>query len=712
MKKQIITFVALLLAVLLLLPGCSVGQSGSIGVIDAVKPAAQAENGALGVFGGEKKDLLRVSQSGMTGLYFDETTYSICVYDTAAKKLWRSLPANDGGGTGSVLTLSVICGNEEHILSSQNDSAALGGASYELSENGISITYRFRKKLGETDVNITVPVNFFVEDGKLSVNIDCAEISVSDGVVVTELSLLPFFGADRDGGEGDFLFVPDGCGAVIDISKRPTAFKSLSLPVYGGDASITQKKQAVYIPAFGKKRGDSAFVALVEDGDAIASINAEKALEKSGLDRVWARFELTGSATEGEKTFLSAESYDGNLSVCYRLLSGDNATYTAMASACREQLVRSSVLSFSERSVSQNEGLPFELGIINSAKLDLSATQRTLTTLSEAKDIVSLFRSKGIKNISVKLRGVFEGGSVQKNFSSVRLFSPVGNKSDLTEFMEFATSQNISVYAEAALFSAQESENCAVALNREKALVQSEDLSETVFALSSAKKIEENASSLISSFRSYGFDGVCLFDAGEYLYSDNSRAENAGTQKIKERIASLCGALSVSKKLMLRGANIYAVKYASFVSSLPYTAKCAKRELCTAVPFLQTVLHGYVDYSHTAFNRAKNSETAFLKAVEYGAVPSGEWYFADRGSEESKDRLYYMNTAAEAQQYYERMNEAFADLRDKKITAHKEVKSGVFRTEYGSSVSIYVNYNKKDVTVDGVTVEGRSFIRV
>ena len=58
------------------------------------------------------------------------------------------------------------------------------------------------------------------------------------------------------------------------------------------------------------------------------------------------------------------------------------------------------------------------------------------------------------------------------------------------------------------------------------------------------------------------------------------------------------------------------------------------------------------------------------------------------------------------------MSSVLSDLRDKKITAHSEVKSGVFRTEYGSSISIYVNYNDKDVTVNGVTVEANSFIRI
>jgi hypothetical protein len=102
----------------------------------------------------------------------------------------------------------------------------------------------------------------------------------------------------------------------------------------------------------------------------------------------------------------------------------------------------------------------------------------------------------------------------------------------------------------------------------------------------------------------------------------------------------------------------------------------------------------------------------FLRSVEYGAVPHFEWYYTDNSTDESKDKYNYSNSINEAQLYYQRMSSALSDLRNARITAHEKVKSNVYMTEYEGSTKVYVNYRKTAVTVDGVTIEPRSFVRV
>ncbi len=724
MKKRAIALIAAAVMILSLFSACSSGKKSGAAVIEKniVSPSVSKTN--FGFSNTAREKLLSVCVNNMTTLYFDEKTFSIGVYDSGSGKLWRALPENESGENAAVLSLKVLVGNDEYTLDSQSDSVAQGNAKYDLGNDGVTVSYGFQKKLGEKDISITVPVRFTAADGMLVSSVDCKSIEVNGGAVIEELSLLGFFGADSDGKSGDFMLVPDGCGAIIDTAQKADKFDNISLSVYGGDPSLGESDfDEVYVPTFGKKSGNGAFVALVESGDAIAKINAEKALKKSGLNRVWTAFEITQTASDGEKTYVSDSSYDGFVSVSYRFLSGDNANYVSMASACRELLIRSSVLSMNERTVSQSEGFPFELTLVASAKLKGSSRrneeQKVLTTLSQARDVISFLRSKGIKNIAVRLKGLFEGGLLQNNFSSATLFSSVGTKKELEDFMDYAKSQNISVYADVGLFTASNpNADGAVKISGKSSekkleLLKNDFVSSEVSArFSPAEKIEKNANSLIAALRGFGFDGVSLSDAGNVLYSDHTKKNGSTRDTIKKTVALQCAALSSSKKVMVGGANVYALKYASAVSGLSNTAKCAKNELCTAVPFVQSILHGYVDYSHTAFNKTKNSENAFLKAVEYGAVPSAEMYFLNFGTDEKKDGFYYMNAANNAQQYYERASAAFSDLRDKKITAHRKIRNGVFCTEYGSSASVYVNYSKKDVTVGGVTVEAKSFVRV
>lgn len=723
MKKMALSLTAAMLAILFIFSACGVGKRSNATVLrNFSSVSSETKNKTLCFSDTEMKNLRSVSKKGMTELFFDEKTFSVCVYDHSSGKLWRSLPEKETDKNACVLSVNVIVGNKEYLLNSQSDSVAEGNAEYKIESDGLTVSFRFKKTLGENaDVDLTVPVKFTDADGTLTASIDLKNVSVS-GAVLKRISLLGFFGADESGKGGDYILIPDGCGAIIDTAGKAEKFKRILLPVYGGDPSLDEKTSAVYVPAFGKRNGESAFFALIESADAISKINAEKALKTGGLNRVWADFEITPSVTEGKKTLLSKSSYDGLVSVCYRFLSGDNANYVSMASACRELLIRSSVFSMNETEFSKTEGFPLSLTLIASAKGEKTdrkgGEQKVLTSLSQAKDVISFLRSKGIKNITLRIKGLFEGGLVQTGFSSVKLFSSLGTKKELEEFMDFSKSQNVSVYADVGLFSASSpGADSAVKIGGGKTAISeplenSSSSFENSFRLLPENDAEKNSDRLIALLLKTGFDGISLSDAGKILYSDFSSGKSAGRTKIKAETETRCGALSSGKKLMTSGGNVYALKYASFANDLWYTAKCAENEFCTAVPFVQSILHGVVDYSHTAFNRAKNGETAFLKAVEYGAVPSWEWYFENFGTDEEEDGFYYMNKADDARRYYERMSEVFSDLRNKKITAHRKLKSGVFCTEYGSSVRVYVNYNKKDVSVGGVTVEGKSFVRV
>mgnify|MGYP000143417005 CR=1 FL=1 len=84
------------------------------------------------------------------------------------------------------------------------------------------------------------------------------------------MELLNYFGAYNDTQEDDYLLVPDGSGAIIRTSIYDESFESLSFAVYGSDPSLCGSDEATpaIIPAFGIKHGGSAFVSLIQKGDA------------------------------------------------------------------------------------------------------------------------------------------------------------------------------------------------------------------------------------------------------------------------------------------------------------------------------------------------------------------------------------------------------------------------------------------------------------
>ena len=685
--------------------------------------SADAFNEKLYVSTLPKEEQTRVSRSDMTALYFDESNYSICIYDNSSKMLWRALPQTVSDERAAVLSVRILSGGKEYILNSQDDSVAAGLASFEIGDNSVCITYNFKKTPDEkTNIDISIPVVFTASDGMMSVEIDCSKLKNSKAggnAVIKEISLLNYFGASSSGEKNDYLFVPDGCGAIIDTSKNPKKFAPVSIPVYGSDDS----ESFACIPAFGMKSGEGAFVAMIEEGDALAKVKAEKALAKGGFNRVGAEFTITESVTseDGKRLYVSKNSYDGKIKLSYRFLSYDTANYVGMASACREMLIRNGVLDMQEQIVSKGT-MPFNLILTGAADFAKpgkpgGSSVSALTTFEQTSDILSYLNGKGIGNINLRYRGIFVGALNQRQKLSVSKLVSQGVKAeDLTEFSQ---NRNVRIFADINLFSAAKDNSFKNAFAADsKPVVSRTSLLESNMISSvpemnciAYSQFGKNANNILSEVRDLNFEGVCFGDAGKMIYSDCSKQAQATRQDVKSEIAKQTAAFSSSKEIMVSGGNIYSLKYAGVITDLPNKAGCSG-SLCREVPFVQIVLHGYADYSSTPFNLTSDSEESFLKAAEYGEVPCYEWYYSDFSTEEEKDNCSYMNYAVEAQQFYERLNAVFYDLGNKKITAHEQVRDGVYCTKFGSSASVYVNYNSNDVSVNGVVVEGRSILRV
>lgn len=665
----------------------------------AAAVSADTDNKELYLSKGKNK-LKLIAKSDMMELYFDSESCTVSVYDTASGKLWSSLPEKDRGEKTSAVALTVLFKGESHILSSQSDSVGFSSALYEEKENGVTVSYGFKRTLEDgTKINIFLPVSYSLSGGALAVEADCSKLygeNHDSNVIVTNIGILPFFGADTKGEEGDFILLPDGCGITVDLSENPDNFDEVSLPVY---------ENGTLIGAFGMKRGDSAIAVLIDEGEELSSVKAHKALSKGGYNRVYGSFEVTPVQDAGDSVYVCEETYEGKIRLLYRFLSYGNADYVGMAGAVRELLIRNGyLLSETERAESEypfNLSLVFQNYVTDSKGRSLS---QTLTTYNQAQEILDSLKAKGIGNINIRLKGVLSDESI----ISADYSGKPGSKGDLRKLLSYGNGESVSFYTDAALVSAslkESREPFAVGLDGEK-------LNKDNRAFISADSIDESTNALLSLVRKGDVQGVCISDAVAYLYSDFSSDGLYMKNACADIISGQTAAVSASGKLMVDTGNIYGVKYADMIVNLPLSGSLQKRELCTRVPFIQSVLHGLVEYSCEPLNKSENSEKAFLRAVEYGAVPYYEWYAADLSAEEKTDKLNYLNSITEAQSQYERATAVFSDLRDARITDHYRVKKNVYYTCYDNSTGIYVNYNTKPVSVNGVTVEGMSFIRV
>lgn len=677
----------------------------------------------------------KVASSGLIDLYIDPETNSIGIYDTSLDQFWTALPLLDGLTQGekklseaSMVSIKVIGGTDIYELNSQDNSLEYGKASYSLTENGALFTFDIfpdkktaeKSKYSKTDIGFRINVDVTLKDGSMIVNSFFENITGNDEAKIESIDILNYFGAYNDTKENDFMLVPDGCGAIIKTSVYDESFENLSFAVYGNDPSISDSADSTAtIPAFGIKHGKSAFISLIQKGDAVATIKAEKAKTLSEYNRIYTSFTITPVVYENNTLYISKKQTVEDMSLCYRFLSGNNATYAGLASACREQLIRNSVLS--TKTAETDNYLPFFLTVSGAGTKKTNAFQHTsaLTTFEQAQDMLSRMKSKGINNINLRYCGIFGGGVNSRDINSANILNRLGGEKELNNLYNYISAQKMSLFIDINLLSSSSgftSEN-AVNLNKKSGKytpqVSVDDFMGTKISERKYRKtdtLNKTVINVLSKFRDYSFSGFSLNDVGSLLYSDFSDSGFL-RQEAAEIIKSSISTLSTGKKTMAVFGNFYMLKNIDSIINLPLSAKAANSGAYISVPFVQLVLHGIVNYAGEPINTRSNPEETLLKHIEYGACPHFSWNYNSRGIEEN-DLYFYDNTINYAAEFYTTSNELLNDLRDARITDHYEVQDGVFCTEYDTGTMIYVNYTDTDCPIHGIVVEASGFFRV
>lgn len=678
----------------------------------------------------------KAAASGLIEMHIDKDKNSFCILETGSNQVWSALPLSDSVTDGkklqseaSIVSLKVIGGTDIYYLNTQDNSLAYKKASYQLTDNGASFSYDIftdaktaeKTAYEKNDIGFNVTVNVALVDGSAVVSITHKNITGNPDAYIEEIELLNYFGAYSSSYDEDFLLVPDGSGAIIKTAIYDEAFESLSFDVYGNDASVGETASGTAIvPAFGIKHGDIAFVSLIQQGDAVSTIKAEKAKTAGEYNRVYPSFLITPAVYENETLYISNTSHSSEISLCYRFLSGSNATYAGLASACREQLIRNSLLSTG--TVEASDYLPFSLTLTGAVKKSIGPLRYTsaLTTFEQAGDMLVRMKNKGINNISVRYTGVFSGATDSEAIEDSKILSKLGGTEGLSELYSYISAQKMSLFLDVSLFTDASGFSGAGAVDIRKnrtsftpgnRIVDYMDETVKSTELRKLSKLSKVVSQVLTDTRYYGFSGFCFNDVGSILYSDFSQGGML-REEAADTIQKAIGPLSTGHSTMAVKGNFYMLKNIDSVIDLPLKASAAQSGAYYSVPFVELILHGITDYSGEPINTDRNIEEALLRSIEYGACPHFEWNYESLVNNTQDDPFYYDNTINTAAEFYTKANETLNDLRDARMTDHYEVDDGVFCTEYDTGAMVYVNYTDSEYPVLGAVVEARSFLRI
>ncbi len=647
----------------------------------------------------------RIAESGYLRMYFDSSTTAIIIRDTVDGKKWYAMP---NGSDASMVSMTVAAADGMHILNSQTNSVAFSEYKYKIKDDGVKVTYTMTDTpgSGKSGIAYSVTVNYTLKDGNFFVDAKTESVGENTDCAVTDFSVLEYFGAFESAGENDFLLIPDGCGALA-FPYYESGQSEYSCRVYGDDYGVENKKSnRALIGAFGIKNGDSAYAAIIDSAQELAEIKAVSS--KDGFSRISAHFAIDYVKTEGNSLYCF-KNKSASVSICYKFLSKGNATYSDIASACREQLIRNG--TFSTASISSYDDVPVTLNLTGAYKKNRRKFKyEEYTTFSQATDIIKRIKAKGISNLSVRYSGIFESGSTD-------IIAGLGGKSGLRELASYAKSQNTDLLPELNVLTYESvlgrfNFSEARAMNKYSFSIGiKNEINDEVksYHLRTLKKANEFIDSVISKTDDYGISGYCINDSGKILVSDFSKS---GAKRTDYRlgILSQLSAVSGVGKIMVDSGNVYTVKSAASIADIPMSVSYKEGKQYNKIPFVQSVIHGMTVLFSPAINTEENPEEAALRCIEYGVCPSFSVVY--KKPDGCKKNILFDDAVNGIVETYTGIATALGSLEGERITGHTQIKNGVFCTTYSNSAKIYVNYNTESVSANGVSIPAESYIRI
>lgn len=583
-------------------------------------------------------------------------------------------------------------------------------------------TAEVREKVG-----FTIPVEYTLDGDTLVTRIPVEQIIYPAEYPILDLTLNGYFGA-ADNEEEGYILIPDGSGALMRFAGASPVKTEVNLPIYGPDLVNTDtgshaRTQPALLPVYGLKTGENAFFAVIEQGDAVSSLQVTPAGFNSSYNSVAPNFVLhaRGSMYLGvgdsnnEVTVVEAEGYRQDIRIRYAFLSGDKADYAGMADWYRTYLAEH------QGYVSRKTDAPLPLfletvGAVGAQQSFLGINYQgteTLTTFAQTGDMIRDLKQNGVVNPVVRLSGWFNGGYEQQVAKKMDIIGKLGGKKGLMKL----AAENGGIYPGVRFQTAPSSKGVSLTSQAARRIdeqyartyvydIETDEFEAEEYILSPAY-YSQLTQSFLKSYRQLKIGTLCVEDMGAGVYADYSKSRGIDRQEALDTVVTVLSGME-EFDLMLPGANARTAKFASYIPEAPMDSS-HYFALDDDVPFYQMVMGAYAVYSGSPLNLSSQSEADFLKNLLYGGVPSYKLIAASADSiiRSDNDDLYsvvYDDWAATVYEQYRRAAALLEPVAGAYIVALEQAEENVFRASYSNGKAIAVNTGRQDAVVDGVTV--------
>lgn len=571
------------------------------------------------------------------------------------------------------------------------------------------------------------------------------------------VTVLPYFGCGSNKNKGA-LVIPDGSGSLIRFEDVKGKAVNISGQLYGADYAYHeisgQHAESMRMPYYGivtnvdetidypvwlvgedgvrRKQYDShgnmistpvsfkfdtGFLAIITEGDSLASLMAECGGPLHPYNTVYPTFtprpsdeynlsdsiSVSGNATW---TVTSKRKYTESYRIQYIFLSDESLAkengvedyyktdWTGMATAYRDYLIDKGEITKLEDT---QEDIPLFIETFGS----LETTERIatfpvtvdkpLTTFEDIKTMYSELKEKGLGNVNFKLNGYANGGMQSTVPYKLKWTSVVGGNDGFEDLVAYAQENGFGVYPDFdfvymhsdELFDGFSLKNHAVkTIDNRYTTKRAYDAATQMFDRSRSVAIspavyEHFYNHFEPLYAKYDNKAISLSTLGTDLNSDFDddapfhREDNKEyTEELLQRIAD------DGNSIMVDGGNAYAMKYADVVINTALTSS-KYMKASESIPFLGMVYHGSKVFTGSAANMEGDIHESILNAIENGASLYFTLSYQNTSElKENRQLSKYYSVAYDIwkddmAEYYNELNDAIKDLQTSYIIDHE-----------------------------------------
>ena len=723
--------------------------SGAVDMLHELDPTSnfftQVEDTTPMVIEDKRVELLAKGYSLMAdnsrlSLYFKASTFGIAVYDKQNGYTWLSTyeKAGDLINTAAVqnkidsgITLEYYLvdtkgqiKSAEIYYAAKNQGKTNGQTTTTKVENGFDADVKF------ASYGISFKVEVRIEDDKLKVNVPYD--SIKEETVGTlnpkdyklkSIILFPYFGSENYEING-YSFIPDGSGALIRYNNHKSSTAYIK-KLYGDDYSFTdypsgsnlKDNGVLSLPIYGVNHGynQAGFLCEITDGYGSAELHSYPYMYSlipinTTFFKYYVKDTFTVKMSSSNMVLLNENPYPSNYSLSYTFLSGNDANYVGMANAYRDSLGL-------DKEVKASNNIPLRLEILGlDYKPGLFGKKYVkMTSFNEALDIIQNLEASDVKNFNITYLGWNKGGYFTKGATNAKAASRLGGKTKLKKLDSYLKDNGYSIdytinpYVSSSYNTGSKNVK-KIGLSPFEVTQKSSLEQKGYYVLpTDLTRIIKKSSKKLDRI---GIDALKLDNlnvAYSYRYSSNFVYRTQMINEVADQVSKIEGyAISAERP------NAYLLKYLTNYYSAFYESNKFVYET-DSIPFISILVSGIMNQYMPNINYISDYELATLRMIEYNIYPS---FIVTK--EEAYDLRYTNYEYLNSTQYdlwkdlmikmYTTTNNALSFVIGAKMISHCYVDNGVSKCVYSNGVTIYVNYNNRDVNTDGVSLSPYSYL--